>query len=560
MICLKVNPVITKSMTTKKIVLIVSTSLLVLCCREKKGEIIVVKDTRPNIILILSDDMGYSDIAPYGGEIETPNLTYLANNGVRFSQFYNGARCCPTRASLMTGLYPHQTGIGHMTNLPRNPKSHDLGVPGYRGFLNRNTITLAELLKENGYNTYMSGKWHLGINKKELWPLQRGFDRFYGILSGASNYFKPEGKRGITLDNEQIEVTNDDYYTTDAFTNYALKFIDEPKSNEPKSPFFLYLAYTAPHWPLQAPQVKIDKYLRSYEEGWGEIREKRYARMKQMGLVEESWSLSQADAIVWESLTNSEKKELSLRRAIYAAQVDQMDENIGKLIAHLKDRKILTNTILIFLNDNGACAEGGMLGGGKPEELGTKTGYFLTYGQAWANSSNTPYRKYKHWVHEGGIATPMIVHWPSKIDQKLNGKIVKEYGFLPDIMSTLVDVSDSKYPEEYLGNTIPPMQGKSLLPLLQGEKFSIHPEPIFWEHEGHKAVRLGNYKLVMEWAKSGKNKWELYDIENDRSELNSLTMEKPEKVVQMSKMWHSWARKNGVLEWNEVLEKMAKSQ
>lgn len=536
----------------KSIVGCFAVAVLFTSCKWKVSKTEIVTNTRPNIVLILSDDMGYSDIGAYGGEIDTPHLDGLAKNGVLFTQFYNSARCCPTRASLMTGLYPHQSGIGHMTNVPGNPKSHDLGVSAYRGFLNRNNVTLGELLKMNGYKTYMSGKWHLGMDKMDQWPLQRGFDKFYGVLAGASNYFKPEGKRGITVGNKQIEVTDDDYYTTDAFTHNAIKFIDESQQSENKDPFFLYLAYTAPHWPLQAPQNKIDKYLNRYDKGWDAIRESRYAQMQELGIIDKQWNLSPRDAVAWGKLSDKKKKELSLRRAIYAAQVDQMDENIGRLITHLKEKNILDNTIVIFLNDNGACAEGGMLGGGNTEYLQTKKGHFLTYGQAWANSSNTPYRKYKHWVHEGGIATPMIVHWPNKIGQNMTGKIIKQYGFLPDIMSTLADVSNAIYPTEYKGNKIPPMVGKSLLPLLEGNNNPIHTLPIFWEHEGNKAVRLGKYKLVMEWKGVDENKWELYNIEEDRSELNDLSVEMTGKVIEMSKMWGNWAAKNEVLPWNEV--------
>ncbi|MCK0137028.1 arylsulfatase [Arenibacter sp. S6351L] len=526
--------------------------------KESKGswELLANDDNRPNIILIMSDDMGYSDLGCYGGEIETPNLDYLADNGVRFSQFYNAARCCPTRASLMTGLYPHQTGIGHMTNVPGDPNSHDLGVPSYRGFLNRNNVTLGELLKLNGYKTYLSGKWHLGMDNENQWPLQRGFDKFYGILAGASNYFKPEWPRGITFNNEQIAVHEDNYYTTDAFTGHAIEFIDESERKENKKPFFLYLAYTAPHWPLQAPKEKISKYLERYKDGWRELRESRYDKMKKLGLIDEGWALTSEDAISWNTLSDTQKEELSLRRAIYAAQVDQMDENIGKLVSHLKDKKLLKNTIIIFLNDNGACAEGGMLGGGNSENLRTKSGYFLSYGQAWANSSNTPYRKYKHWVHEGGISTPMIVHWPNNIDPKLNGKIIDQYGFLPDIMATFVDISNLEYPKEFQGNIIPPMEGKSFLPLLQGQEESIHSEPIFWEHEGNKAVRLGNYKLVMEWKSNEDNNWELYNIEEDRSEINNLSEKEPEKVAHMIEMWNDWAKEKKVLPWDEALNIM----
>lgn len=544
----------------RKILLVaLSPALLFISCKSgesSKDEKEVTSRESPNIILIMSDDMGYSDIGSYGGEVHTPNLDHLAEDGLKFTQFYNTARCCPTRASLMTGLYPHQTGIGHMTN-PPNSKFHDMGLESYRGFLNKNNVTIAEVLKKSGYHTYMSGKWHLGMETKNLWPLQRGFDHFYGILAGASNYFKPSSPRGITVDNEQIEITDRDYYTTDAFTDNAMKFIDQSQAHQDGNPFFLYLAYTAPHWPLQAPKEDIDKYRDRYNDGWQKIREERYQRMEEMGLIYENCELSDQDSVDWESLPKAKREEMSLRRAIYSAQIDRMDQNIGRLVNHLKEKGILNNTLLVFLNDNGACAEGGMLGGGKAENLETKTGYFLSYGQAWANASNTPFRKYKHWLHEGGIATPLIIHWPDEIKNG-KGEIIPQYGFLPDIMSTFVDVSGAEYPTNYNGHQIPPMEGESLLPLIKGNEGEIHTKPIFWEHEGNKAVRLGNEKLVMEWKGKGKNKWELYDLAKDRSEEHDLAGEYPEKVKEMSEMWEKWAKEKNVVQWDEIQKIMAK--
>ena len=509
---------------------------------------------QPNIILILSDDMGYSDLGCYGGEVETPNLDALAKNGLRFTQFYNGARCCPTRASLMTGCYPHQTGVGHMTNTPADLTQHDLGIPEYRGFLNKNCVTIGEVLKDAGYSTLMTGKWHLGISDKSKWPLQRGFDKFYGLIPGASNFFKPVYPRGITYMNDTVSVTDEDYYTTDAFTNYAIQFIDEAKSENSAKPFFLYLAYTAPHWPLNAPQEDVEKYKGTYMDGWTKLRETRYARMKEMGIVEQEWDLSPQDWREWDSLSDEKKKEMDLRRATYSAQVDRMDQNIGKLVEHLKEQNILDNTLIIFLNDNGACAEGGELGGGPASQLETKAGYFLTYGGAWANASNTPYREYKHWVHEGGIGTPFIVHWPDVIPKEKEGELVSEYGFLPDLMATFVDVAQTKYPEEYDGNTIVSTPGKSLVPLFKGENKRIHTEPIFWEHEGNKAVRLGKYKLVSKWNSEQETTWELYNMETDRSEMHNLASSETEKVEEMAAMYDNWAETNHVLPWNQVEE------
>lgn len=530
--------------------IIIAIFLLAACSANKSPEA-DQNSQRPNIIVILSDDMGYSDLGCYGGEVETPNLDALADNGLRFTQFYNGARCCPTRASLMTGCYPHQTGIGHMTNTPKDFKQHDLGVAEYRGFLNRNCVTIAEVLKEAGYSTLMSGKWHLGISSKEKWPLQRGFDKFYGIVPGASNFFKPEYPRGITYMNDTITITDEDYYTTDAFTDYAIKFIDESKQENEK-PFFLYLAYTAPHWPLNAPQEVVEKYKGKYLDGWTELRNTRYARMKELGLIDQDWDLATQDSREWNSLSNEQQTELDLRRAIYSAMVDRMDQNIGNLVTYLDEQKILDNTLIIFLNDNGACAEFAELGTGPAEQLETKEGYVLSYGRAWANASNTPYREYKHWVHEGGIGTPFIVHWPNVIPKEKNGTLIKEYGFLPDIMATCVKVANANYPTAYKGQQIVPTAGKSLLPLFEGENQAIHTEPIFWEHEGNKAVRLGKYKLVSKWNKDVETNWELYDLDADRTEMHNLAEKMPEKVSEMKKMHEDWAEKNNVLPFSEV--------
>ncbi|MFV0378642.1 MAG: arylsulfatase [Mangrovibacterium sp.] len=509
---------------------------------------------KPNIILIMSDDMGFSDLGCYGGEIHTPNLDKLAQTGVRFTQFYNTARCCPTRASLLTGLYPQQAGIGHMTRSPENPEDYDIGLPGYRGVLNRNCVTIAEVLKGAGYSTLMTGKWHLGMNAADEWPLQRGFDKYYGILPGACNYFKPEHPRGITEGNDTISVSDPDYYTTDAFTENAIRFIGQSQKENPDKPFFLYLAYNSPHWPLQAPTEDINKYRGRYKNGWQSLREERYKRMVEMGIIDSGWELSPQDSKEWDSLTDEKKKEMELRREIYAAQVDRMDQNIGRLVDYLEQNKLINNTVIVFIDDNGACAEGGELGGGPARQLETHEGYFLTYGQAWANASNTPFKRYKHWVHEGGISSPMIVHWPNGIQKKDEGSFVRQYGFLPDMMATFVDLAGANYPSEYNGNKIHPLEGKSMVPLFKGKDKPVHTEPIFWEHEGNKAVRQANYKLVMAWDEKHPDKWELYDLDKDRTEICDLSAQMPEKVAEMKAMWEKWASRALVEPWQKVEE------
>ena len=534
----------------KKLILIVFTLISLIGCESNKKR--YQKSDRPNIIIILSDDMGYSDITPYGGEINTPNLESLALNGIKFTQFYNAARCCPTRASLLTGVYPHEAGVGHMTNPPSDMNGHNYGLPEYQGKLSSNVVTISEVLKQAGYKTLMSGKWHLSFFDKNQWPLQRGFDKFYGFISGAGNYFKPDFPRFIFEGNEKIDIKDENYYTTDAFTDKAIQFISEAITDNKESPFFLYLSYNAPHWPLQAPKSEIDKYRGKYLNGWKNLRQQRYNRMIEMELIDPKWNLSYDDIVSWESLDKPKQKEMDLRMAIYAAMIDRMDQNIGRLVEDLKRKKLYDNTIIMFLNDNGACAEFDMLGSGPKEQLETKDGYALTYGKAWANASNTPYKSYKHWVHEGGISTPFIVHWPKGISESIKGQAINQYGFLPDIMATCQELAKTQHPKEYNGNKIKSISGKSLTPLFYGSKEEIHNEPIFWEHEGNKAVRLGDYKLVQDWEKENPNNWELYNLLTDRTEQNNLILSEPEKADEMIVMYNEWANEMKILDWAEV--------
>ncbi|MFI4859913.1 MAG: arylsulfatase [Phycisphaerales bacterium JB063] len=494
---------------------------------------------RPNIIVILSDDMGYSDLGCFGGEIQTPHLDALAANGIRLRHFYNTGRCCPTRASLITGLHPHQAGIGHMTNGPGNHDG-DFGTPAYQGHLDADLTTLPEALRDAGYTTLMAGKWHLGMEDESQYPLQRGFDRFYGILAGATNFFEPFGQRGVTLGNERVE-TGEDFYLTDAITDYALSFIQEAREADDGRPFFLYLAYTAPHWPIQALKPDIDRYRERYVEGWDALREERFERMRAMGVIDDDWPMSERDGPAWDTLDPAKQAEMALRMAIYAAMVDRMDQNIGRVVEQLEAMGELDNTLILFLNDNGGCAEGGHLGGGPADELETRRGYFLTYGQMWANASNTPYRLYKHDTHEGGIATPAIVHWPAGIAPRLRGGFRDQAGYLPDVMPTLLDAARA----DPAGR--PPTAGVSLIhawamdaPLMQ--------RAMYWEHEGNAAIRVGRLKLVRRHA-GADTRWELYDLWADRTEQHDLAGDQPERVEAMSAQWQAWADVVGVLPW-----------
>ncbi len=531
---------------------------------------------RPNIILIMSDDMGFSDLGCYGGEIHTPNLDRLAAGGLRFTQFYNTARCCPTRASLLTGLYPHQAGVGHMME--------DRGYPAYRGDLNNHCVTIAEALRPAGYRTYMTGKWHVThyTNKdgpKHNWPLQRGFDRFYGTITGAGSFYDPTT---LCRDNTYITPQNDpeyqprEFYYTTALSENAVRYIREHHEQSPDKPFFMYVAFTAAHWPMHALEKDIAKYKGKYDQGYGHYRAQRFERMKKMGLIRKDWDMS-PQAGDWEGVEHKEWEARCME--VYAAMIDSMDEGIGRIVAELKKQGAFDNTLIFFLQDNGGCAEGmgraanvnvkwvdkfENLGPMKPDELQpqiwppmrTRDGRpvrggptvmpgaadtYIAYGRNWANVSNTPFREYKHWVHEGGISTPLICHWPAGI--KPRGKLCHEPGHLIDIMATCVDVAGAQYPTERQGNAIQPMEGVSLAPTFQGKRLA--ERAIFWEHEGNRAVRQGKWKLVSKHP----GDWELYDIDADRTEMHDLAAKRPKKVQELKALWENWAARCGIQPW-----------
>lgn len=483
----------------------------------------------PNIVIIMADDMGFSDIGCYGSEIATPNLDRLAANGLRFTQFYNTARCCPTRASLLTGLYSHQAGVGHMVG--------NLGTPAYQGYLNDRCVTIAEALKPGGYRTLMVGKWHVGENRPH-WPTDRGFDRYFGLISGGTNYFRLDPGRQMALDDKPFTPEGNNFYITDAFTDYAVLYIQE-HGRQPQ-PFFLYVAYTAPHWPLHALPDDIAKYRGKYRDGWDALRQKRHQRMKELGIVDAQWAMTPRDASApaWEDVKDKDARDLKM--AVYAAQIDRMDQGIGKILNALKEVGAEENTLVMFLADNGGCAE--EINRGTPDAPAGTRDSFLSYGLPWANASNTPFRLYKHWVHEGGIATPLIVRYPPVIKQK--GAITQQPGHVIDLMATCLDVAGVKYPTTYNGRDIVPLEGKSLLPIFEGKPRKGH-DAIFWEHEGNRAVRQGKWKLVSRH----RGEWELYDLDADRTELNNLANRYPEKVKELSDLYAKWAERCGVQPW-----------
>lgn len=495
---------------------------------------------QPNIILILADDMGYSDIGSYGGEVSTPNLDQLAKEGVRYKQFYNAARCCPTRASLLTGLYPHQAGMGWMA-------AANLGTPAYQDDLNKESVTIAEVLKASGYSTFMTGKWHLTNERKidgkvtDSWPHQRGFERYFGIVPGGANYFTP-----TLYSNNTTYKAPRDFYLTHAISDTSVRYIKEHRAAQKVKPFFMYVAYTAPHWPLHALQKDIDKYKDLYTRGWDAFRQERFSRQKAMGLVPANAVLSPRDKTVpaWESLSEEKKKEMAMRMAIYAAQIDAMDQGIGKIVGELKAQGILDNTLIFFLSDNGACAE--FISSGKSKEVTGTAETFESYRIDWANLSSVPFREYKHYTHEGGIATPLIVHWPKGVRRELNGSFVSEYGHLTDIMATCVEAAGAQYPKKFEGHKIQPLEGKSLLPHFAGT-FNNRGK-VYWEHEANIALRDGKWKMVAkteEGKELDKETVQLFDMDADPTEMNDLAAQHPQRVTAMFADWMQWAKKIG---------------
>ncbi len=518
---------------------------------------------RPNILLILADDLGWSDIGCQGAEIKTPNLDALARDGVRFTQFYNCGRCCPTRASLLTGLYPHQAGVGSMTN-DRGP-----AFPGYRGTLQPDTVTLAELLRGAGYHTSMVGKWHLH-NQEDVKPTDRGFDEFYGMLGGFNSCWdehpfytrwpKDRTPRSYTSAQDGKPGT---FYSTDAFADYAIDFLAEARAA--KKPFFQYLAFNAAHFPLHAYESDIAKYEAMYfEKGWDVIREERLARQKELGLVPPTLALTPRSIVpaksfarqspfagkenpAWNDLPEDRRRDLARRMAVYAAMIDRMDAAIGRVVDDLKKHGEFENTLIVFLSDNGACWEWDPFGfdgssgpknilhtGEALKELGLP-GSYISYGSGWANAGNTPWRLYKHFSHEGGVRAPCIVQWPAGLSA--HGELRTQIAHVIDVMPTLAEVAGATYPAERAGVKTLPMEGRSFLSAVVRNEVITRSEPIFFEHERSRAVRDGKWKLV-----SLKDEaWELYNLDVDPTEMRDLITAEPEKARELIAKWKAWA-------------------
>ncbi len=558
----------------KKIVLstvILAIALLLLFSfTQNKKESTKAKDTRPNIVIIMADDLGFSDIGCFGGEIHTPNIDYLANNGIRFTQFYNTSRCCPTRASLLTGLYNHDAGIGEMTD--------EHNEPGYLGRIGENTVTIAEVLKDAGYHTAMSGKWHISntdaqptkqaqldwlnhqayhetFSPLSQYPTSRGFERYFGTIWGVVDYFDPFS---LVSGTTPIKEVPKNYYHTDAINDTAVTYINE-MSKEGK-PYFLYVAENAPHWPLMALPEDIAKYKNTYKVGWDAIREARYKRQLQMKLVEpsdEALSPRWKSDLTWED--NPDKDWDAMAMAVHAAMIDRMDQGIGRIIKALKENGQLDNTLIVFLSDNGASGEvAANYGAGFDRPNETRDGREIVYatkkqvmpgpettyssiGPRWANVANTPFKLWKAESYEGGIHTPMIAFWPKGISAP-KGSYSSQIGHVMDFMNTFIELAHTSYPSQYKGHTILPTIGISLVPSFTGEK-AIGHSTLFNEHFGGKYARQNDWKLVRGGADTT---WHLYNIKKDKTELNDLAAKYPDKVKELNDLWENWAKENQV--------------
>ena len=524
---------------------------------------------KPNIILVLVDDMGFSDLGCMGSEIRTPNIDGIAARGAALTSMYNAARCCPTRSALLTGLYPHKAGVGHMGT--------NLGTPAYQGYLRDDTATIAEALRPAGYRTLMAGKWHVGgdywATRVAIWtvgspgfptPRQRGFDRYYGMIDGVTHYYSPWY---IMEDDRKVEVSPTGFYFTDAITDKAIGMIED--SVRDQKPFFLYLAHAAPHWPLHAPEEDIARYDGAYTKGWDALRGARHEEMRARKVLQHDWTMSPRDPEVGAWSDTPSKSWEAQRMAVYAAQIDRLDQQIGRVFDTLRRLGQFDDTLVLFFSDNGGCAEPMRAEGwgkfypsvtndGRKITIGNRTDVrpggpesFMSYDQPWANVSNTPFRFFKHFIHEGGISTPLLAQWPANL--RAQG-IVHSPCHVTDILPTILEAAGAHFPTELGGHALQRPDGESLMPLLSGKPW-FRQQPLFWEHEGNAAARVGNLKLVRRFNKP----WELYDMETDRTELHDLAAGNALLVRRLESQYQRWADSVGVIDWNIQQPKLLKA-
>ena len=497
--------------------------------------LLAAPDAKPNVLIILADDLGYSDLGCYGGEIATPNLDALAQGGLRFTQFYNTARCWPSRAAVMTGYYAQQVRRDIVPGIASGG--------GNRGVRPSWAPLMTEFLRPAGYRNYHSGKWHIDGR-----PLQNAFDHSFEIGGGQSNFFKAPGN----TDDEVPLKQTPDYYVTTSTAEHAIKCLREHAAKFAGQPFFHYLCFTAPHFPLHAPAADIAKYRDTYQKGWNAISAERYARQKKMGLVTHPAPAMERDVgppydfpadiaklgpgevnrpLPWTELNDVQREFQAAKMSIHAAMVDRMDQEIGRVIAQLKAMGAYENTLILFASDNGASAEIMVRGDGHDQSapMGSAKS-FLCLGPGWSSSSNTPFRRHKTWVHEGGISTPLIAHWPAGI--KARGELRHTPGHLVDIMPTVLELTGTKQPATIKGFAVPPAPGRSLVAAFARDVTVPH-DFFWWEHEGNRAIRAGDWKLVT----LAKGEWELYNLATDRGEIQNLAAKNPAKAKELEAMW-----------------------
>jgi arylsulfatase A-like enzyme len=523
---------------------------------------------RPNVLIILADDLGYSDLGCYGGEIPTPNLDRLAKAGARFEKVYTSARCCPTRASLMTGLHPHEAGIGDFVSAKPSPGRG----PAYTGHLLDDNVTIPELLKGSGYGTWMVGKWHMGVPG----PILRGFDAYYGyknLQAHSNDQWDPASYVRLPAGTPaELTYAPGKFYVTDVFTDYALEFLRQARADKGR-PWFLYLAHSSPHFPVQAPKASIDRHMATYRRGWDVLRAERFARMKRIGLIPADAVLpplstvpvESDDAIAngfsgqpnpsWDSLPADRREDLARRMATFAAMVEHVDQGVGRLLSDLEKHGELEDTLIVFTSDNGACYEWGPFGfdgrsragrtdlhvGAALEGMG-QAGTHSSYGSGWANLGNTPLNLYKHFCHEGGVSAPLIVSWPARL--KPREAWIRSPAHVMDLLPTLAEAVGATYPTERAGKAVRPLSGRSLLPDLRGETTAERGIPT--AHEGARGYRLGRWKAVWGKRQSAPVTWQLFDLSADPSEQRDLAAERPDKLRELSDAWMAWARRTGV--------------
>jgi len=505
---------------------------------------------RPNIVLILADDLGYSDIGCFGSEIVTPNLDHLAQTGVRLTQFYNQARCCPTRAALLTGRYPHQVGMGDMIDDYAAAARNAANTLAYQDHLSTNSPTMAELLRSAGYRTLMCGKWHLG-KRPEEWPVRRGFDRSFVQIDGAMNYYGGDSKDSprarMALDDKPYTPPHDGFFSTDAFTDYAITFLRESATNAPTKPFFLYLPYNASHWPLHALDEDIARYGGKYDEGWQAIRQARLKKMTELGIVPESQTMATMDRgnqKPWDELSQEQRREWARRMEVYAAQTEHLDRAIGRVLDELKRLRVEGNTLVIFMSDNGGAAEDPN-SGDESAPIGSRDSY-RGYARPWASVSNTPWRRHKVSAYEGGISSPFVVRWPAGIAKASEGKFVGAPAHVTDLLPTFLELAGMKAGTNRL-------EGQSIAAMLRGNPGNTN-RVFGWEHEGNRAIRKGPWKLVA----SPTGDWELYDLATDRTESNDLASRRPELVAELKADYERWAARCGVIDYATLKKENAK--